>query len=329
MNDYGALAETYFKRRPRYEELAEVCAGILEIRLIEAGVRHTVQFRVKEFASFVRKALTKNASDPFREIHDFAGVRVVVPFYADRARVADVIRRHFDVRNEEDASVRQQVNQFGYRGWHFEIALKGSDLTAKSELADYVAELQVHTRAESAWAEAGHDLVYKPRAPVPASTERRIARLMAIVELFDEQMGTTQTELLAVPGFQEAGMLTALEQVYLPLARQDFNRQLSLEVLEVIRPLYGAEELQGFGARMQTFATAQRGFLTELYRRYRDDQRRNVLLFQPEALAIFDLLERDPLTLIERWDREMPPDLLDDLARALGHPLDAYRDGAR
>jgi ppGpp synthetase/RelA/SpoT-type nucleotidyltranferase len=172
-----------------------------KLHVTEAGVRHTIQFRVKEFASFVRKALTKNLSDPLRDIHDLAGVRVVVPFYADRARAAEVIRRHFEVRDEEDTSARQAANQFGYRGWHFQIALKHADLAAKTELIDQVAELQVQTRAESAWAEAGHDLVYKPRAAVPAPTQRRIARLMAIVELFDEQMGTTQTELLAVPGF--------------------------------------------------------------------------------------------------------------------------------
>jgi ppGpp synthetase/RelA/SpoT-type nucleotidyltranferase len=329
VSDYRALADGYFERKPRYDRLAKISAGILEVRLTEAGVRHTVQFRLKEFASFVRKALAKNTGDPFREIHDLAGVRVVVPFFGDRARVADVVHRHFDVRDEEDTSLRQQVDQFGYRGWHFAIALKESDLPANGELGDHVAELQVQTRAESAWAEAGHDLVYKPRAPVPAATERRIARLMAIVELFDEQMGTTQTELLAVSGFQEAGMLAGLEQVFLPLARQDFNRQLSLEVLGAIRSLYSAEQLLGFEARMRTFANGQQAFLAELYRRYRDDQRRNVLLFQPEAIAILDLLERDSIALIEVWDRTLPPDLLDNLARALGHPLDAYRDGTR
>jgi hypothetical protein len=124
-------------------------------------------------------------------------------------------------------------------------------------------------------------------------------------------------------------MLAALEQVFLPLARQEFDRHLSLEVLTVLRPLYRPDVMQGFEARMQTLVGAHHDFLAELYRRYRGDQRRNVLLLQPEALAILDLLERDPLALIERWDRGLPPDLLDTLARALGHPLDAYRDGTR
>jgi len=329
VNDYRAFADAYFERQPQYEQLAKSCAGILEVRLAEAGIRHTIQFRVKQFASFVRKALSKTSREPFSEIRDFAGVRVVVPFFADRARVAAVVHRYFDVRDDEDTATRQKVDQFGYRGWHFEVALKESDLSERNDLRDHVAELQVHTRAESAWAEAGHDLVYKPRAPVPMSVERRIARLMALVELFDEQMGTTQDELLTVPGFQEAGILAALEQVFLPLARQDFDRQLSLEILAAIRPIYTAEELQGFEGYIRMFVLGQQEFLSELYQRYRDDRRRNVLLFQPEALAILDLLDRDPIALIAAWDRVLPADLLDSLARTLGRPLDVYRDATR
>lgn len=325
MNDYRLLAEGYFDREERYERLAKICAGIIQLRLTEAGIRHSVQSRVKDFASFVRKALTK--PDPFRDIGDMAGVRVVVPFFQDRARVAAVVRQFFDVESEEDTALRHNVDQFGYRGWHFAIGLKASDLVPARELEGHRAELQVHTRAESAWAEAGHDLIYKPRAAVTPAVERRIVRLMALVELFDEQMNTTQEELLAAPGFQEAAMLAALERAFLPLARQDFDRQLSLEVLSVIRPLYTPDELLALDTRLRRLLTENREFLTELYVRYREDRRRNVLIFQPESLAILDLLERDPIALIAAWDRELPADLLDSLARALGRPLDAYREG--
>jgi len=325
VKDYRFLATGYFDRRPLYEHLAKTCAGLLETRLVEAGIRHTVQFRVKDFASFIRKAIRKDASDPFLSIRDFAGLRVVVPFFRDRDRVAAVVRHTLDVRGEEDTSMRHSVTEFGYRGWHFEVALRSEDLTGRSELRDQVAELQVHTRAESAWAEAGHDLIYKPRAPVPESVQRRNARLMALVELFDEQMTTSQSDLLGAPGFYEAAMLVALEQHFLPLARQEFDRQLSLEILGVLKSLYDPGELAGYEGRIRTFVASHEAFLKELYARYRADNRRNVLVFQPEALAILDLIERDPVALISAWDDALPADLLDGVARALGQPLDAYR----
>lgn len=325
MIDYRTLVDGYRRVIPSYERLAQICEGLIHQRLLEAGLRHVTQVRTKDFASFLRKALHKGYADPLTQEHDLAGVRVVVPFFSARERVAAVVRQSFRVEHEEDTAARHKVDQFGYRGWHFEIRLRDEDLGSDNELAGRIAELQVHTRAESAWAEADHDLVYKPNVEPSKRVRRRFARLMALVELFDEQMTSAQAELLAMPDFAEATMLVSLERVFLPLAAREYDQLLSLEVLKIVRPSYEGDELERFDALIAQFARTNEEFLRTLYARYRDDKRRHVLLFQPEAIALLERIERAPMRLIDAWDAGLPAEMLDDLADALGAPIASYR----
>src|SRR4029077_19626911 len=131
--------------------------------------------------------------------------------------------------------------------------LRPEDVPADSGLNEALAEIQIHTRAESAWADASHDITYKAALDLPKPLTRRITRLLALVELFDDQLSVAQHELLALPGFPAARMLVALDRLFLPLGRRDFDRQLSLEVLEHLRPLYTEPEQIGFPQLLGTF----------------------------------------------------------------------------
>jgi hypothetical protein len=42
------------------------------------------------------------------------------------------------------------------------------------------------------------------------------------------------------------------------------------------------------------------------------------MLFQPEALVVFERLANSPAALRDAWDERLPPDLLDSLAETLG-----------
>jgi len=249
---------------------------------------------------------------------DLSGVRIVITFADLRPSVIDVVRARFEV--VKDDPKQYDPDRLGYLGYHMDVRFRADDLPKDSDLLGARPEIQIHTRAESAWADASHDVTYKAQLQLPDPLRRRITRLLALVELFDDQLTVAQSELISLPGFAVARMLAALDPFFLQLARRDFDRELSLDVLENLRPLYGTIESQ-FVQVLTNFLRKEDRKLRHIYREYADDARCSPLLFQPEALVIFERLESAPVALRQQWDAHYPSDLLDDLARIWGAPL--------
>jgi hypothetical protein len=77
--------------------------------------------------------------------------------------------------------------------------------------------------------------------------------------------------------------------------------------------------------RIESFIAAHEDKLTEIYRRYRDDTRANPLLFQPEALLIFERFENDIDRVRDAWPIDiLPVDLLENLALIWGADLGGH-----
>lgn len=183
-----------------------------------------------------------------------------------------------------------------------------------AELRELQAELQLRTRAESAWADASHDLTYKTTLERPLTLQRSVNRLLALVELFDGEMGRAQDDLLALPGFPVARMLLILERLFLPLARRDYDAELSTLVLRAVSDAYGTGELDDFQSLMERFVTRSGEQLRTLYARWVNDPFAHPLLLQPESLAVFERVESNLPAIRDAWTGRLPSDLLDELA---------------
>jgi ppGpp synthetase/RelA/SpoT-type nucleotidyltranferase len=324
--DVASLARDFESEIAHYTRLGVALQGAIHSALLDAGIIHTVTQRPKEFASLVRKALRKGYIDPLRESKDLAGVRVTIPFARLRPGVVAVIHDRFLATEDDDKVAHYGSRELGYLGYHLQVSFKPGDVT-DPDLATRSAELQVQTRAESAWADASHDLTYKAAIELPASLDRRVNRLLALVELFDLEMDGAQTELLNLEGFPAARMLQVLDRVFLPLARRDYDRELSTYVLTGLARAYGPEELSRFDVVMDRFVTDSRPKIIETYAQSTEDLFAHPLLFQPEALVVFERLANSPTALRDAWDERLPPDLLDSLAELWGSVI--YRAGDR
>ena len=200
----SSLKDTYSERR---EGFLQKLAERLEIHLEECLASNTridrICARAKSVDRFLQKALKQENgkpkySDPLDQIYDQIGARIVTFYASDVPVIAGEVKRYFHAV-ESQVLVPESENEFGYVGQHF-ILLLPTDVTAgiadKDEGGRFF-ELQVKTLFQHAWAEAEHDLGYKPEVPLTLLQKRKIAFTAAQAwgadQIFDELFREIQT----------------------------------------------------------------------------------------------------------------------------------------
>ena len=161
----------------------------LEANLVEAFAEFPhidkISSRVKQRDSFLEKASKLNEDgsprypNPFREIQDILGARIVVFYKSDVEEVKSKVHGLFQFVEHRDI-VEDDVKKFGYEGTHFICHIPSFIHRDKSNHnVPYFFELQIKTLYQHAWAQSQHGLGYKPNTPLPWEKERKIAFLAA------------------------------------------------------------------------------------------------------------------------------------------------------
>jgi ppGpp synthetase/RelA/SpoT-type nucleotidyltranferase len=321
---YGDIAEAYAAERDNYKRLGELIASRLEDDLKALHMEVIVQTRAKDVPSFVKKALRKGYADPLAQIGDKAGVRVIVHYSEDVPRVEEAIGRSCEILERDSKLDALDFNEFGYLGVHLAVKPKPEILAAGDEdLADLKAEIQIHTKAQSAWAVVSHDLLYKTPLEIPSDLKRTIVRLVALIELFDSEVARFQQQLREHPDFKEMQILEPLDDLLVEFTDRRPDRALSAIVVPPLVRLHGGEPNEVVDNVVRPFVDEHRVQLDEIYKQYADDYRATPLLYQPEALLVFASLECDPYQLREAWPSDqLPLDLLDGMAAIWGIDLE-------
>lgn len=171
--------------RRRHSEFLKPIAEKLEVYLRDVCSSceriDRVSSRAKSVDRFIQKAAKledgkPKYSDPLIQIQDQIGARIVTFYPLDVPVVAAVVTRY--LRPIESVEiVPDRDSEFGYVGRHFILVLP-SDITADfAHVKDVPTffELQIKTLFQHAWAEAEHDLGYKPTGPLLPLQKRKIA----------------------------------------------------------------------------------------------------------------------------------------------------------
>lgn len=322
MWDVESIGAEFSKVQPLFERLGRRVRELFEGDAKSSGIKAAITDRPKDVDSFVKKAIRKNYDDPMDQIRDKAGVRAIVVYQDDVSRVRDLIKDRFVVLHEEDKVAELGSTKLGYQGVHFEVMLKPGDLGEDHDLADLICEIQIHTRAQSAWAEVSHELVYKALPAPGPETERRVMLLQALMELFDREVGEIRIELLEASERKAARLLAVLEPHFLRLSGSLYDQELSMRVLDVVANLYEDESFGATEERLGTFITKNEQKLKQLFAGYREGGTgSNPLLLQPESMTIFERLEQDRFSVLDQWGESFDIRLLKRLADAWGIPL--------
>lgn len=186
----------FLKERPQYEQLCAEMAYILQKRLSEAGIEFSaVIHRAKSLESFAEKIIRKEYKDPFTEITDVAGVRVVYLYTSDFPKIEQIISSEFAVIEKVDKIKEQGAEKFGYGAIHFVVTLGQKSSGARyDDLKGLKCEIQVRTVSQDAWAIIDHHLEYKQESSVPEILRRKLNRLSAFFEDADETFDRIRAE---------------------------------------------------------------------------------------------------------------------------------------
>jgi ppGpp synthetase/RelA/SpoT-type nucleotidyltranferase len=177
----------FLAQKPDYERLGKEVAYILEKLLERNSIKVlAVSSRSKELTSFLEKVARKSYQDPFTEITDFSGVRVVC-FYSDELPLVEtLIDNEFQVVEKENKNASLDVDRFGYSARHFLVRLGERSVGVRyDDIREKICEIQVRTVLEDAWAVFSHHLMYKNESEIPDHLKREIYALAGALSTAD------------------------------------------------------------------------------------------------------------------------------------------------
>ena len=203
--DVAKWIRTYEKRLPVQRAFTQKLSGLIRELLGGAGVDVLfVEARTKTVESLEGKLVRDldYCTDPMSEVIDLTGIRVVVYYSHNIQDVAEVLRTEFDIdeASSVDHSSALPTDSFGYRSRHFALRLgdNRADLAEWSPYQPLIAEVQVRTGLEHAWAAVSHKLMYKSDRSAPVFLQRGLARVSAVLEVADEEFSRLGRETNAV-----------------------------------------------------------------------------------------------------------------------------------
>lgn len=192
--------KSYQKLRPKYKHFTSTMKELLTQLLAQEQIDYLtpVQARTKSILSFQEKVARKKYTNPLKQITDLTGLRIVV-FYSDEiARIKEIIKDNFkvDLKNSVDKAAQLARNQFSYSSINYVVSLPKGKLEQSEyrEYANMKFEIQVQTLCQYAWAEIQRKIEYKAEELVPSTLSRRLSRLVALFELVDDEFMAIRNE---------------------------------------------------------------------------------------------------------------------------------------
>ncbi|MDR2071147.1 MAG: tetratricopeptide repeat protein [Treponema sp.] len=185
------------KIREAYNRHAEPLFWVtknMEIR-IEDALRDlpstpTVKSRFKNFPSYFKKYLKilrqNDGDEKSVVITDLIGIRIICPFIEDIARVQEALQKKFEVLEVDYKGSDHTFREFGYQSTHLLIRIPRDLIGEEGALEFDIAEIQIRTILQDAWAEVEHELVYKSEfTPFDVPIKHKLAAVNASLSLAD------------------------------------------------------------------------------------------------------------------------------------------------
>lgn len=141
--------------------------------------------RVKTYESFLNKSQERSEDklkypNPFKEIQDLLGIRVILYYLSDVEKAVEIFQEAFN-RIEINEFIPDSPKDFDYQGKHIIALIPPSiynDFKNNKSIPKFF-ELQILTLYQHAWAAGEHDLGYKPIEKHDLNIKRHLAFLAA------------------------------------------------------------------------------------------------------------------------------------------------------
>ncbi len=195
INTFSIIKE-YDSKRKDYEIFAEQVDYLLHDIIIKQNIKiHSITYRIKEINSLLDKVRRKKVINPFEQIHDIVGFRIVCLFLSDLTEIGRIIKKEFNVFDEDDKIHGAELAIFGYMSLHLKARLKSPlNIQLNNDLNNTSFEIQVRTIAQDAWASISHYLDYKKESIVPKELKRDFHALSGLFYVADTHFSFIRQE---------------------------------------------------------------------------------------------------------------------------------------
>lgn len=186
----GSIQKEYEKQGPARNDVVKDLEARVEATLKSLNPRPTVKGRAKSFQSYFKKMVRlmqkQESKTVIPLINDVVGVRVVCPFIEDLADAESALEHAFTVTEIERKGSNFSFKEFGYESTHILVEIPKEIIKKRGPCGTAVAEIQIRTILQDAWAEVEHELVYKADfTPFDEPMKRKLAAVNASLSLAD------------------------------------------------------------------------------------------------------------------------------------------------
>ena len=176
-----SFKQAYETNKPMWEKVKYEADGILtEVAGKFPGTVY--RSRIKTVESVFDKAQIGRYENPLREMEDFFACTLVLPTLTMIGPIRIELDQHFNVAEPEEKI--PDPYEFRYNDMHLILGLKDTPLRPDKSILALKFELQIKTFLQSAWSQAGHDIIYKP-GHISWGVERIAGEIRALLELAD------------------------------------------------------------------------------------------------------------------------------------------------
>ncbi len=182
----------YSQLKPQLDKLRTTVFGLLSTGLKNAGIDFfQIDTRTKSSESSWEKTRRKEYDNPFADLTDLVGARIILYLESDIARTEQELRGLFkiDEVNSVNKLDSENVNYVGYRSFHLVASLgsRRESLPEYQNLTELKFEIQIRTALQHAWAEIEHKQNYKSTTSLPPRLQRRLMLASGVIETVDRE----------------------------------------------------------------------------------------------------------------------------------------------
>ncbi|WP_419900762.1 GTP pyrophosphokinase [Roseomonas sp. USHLN139] len=206
------LLELWRKERPMYEAwgacvsqtLTDAISAEVDPAELDLFFRIPLKPRTKGENSLLTKAFRRGKpyEDPYNDIEDKVGVRIVVLFSEEIRTVERAICacEKWNFVKARDFEQERDIRpfEFDYQSLHYIVRAKGKNFFAEEEILEGTAcEIQIRTILQHAYSELTHDTIYKPSIKAEPGVKRAAAKSMALIEATDDYFTEVRARILS------------------------------------------------------------------------------------------------------------------------------------